>query len=419
MGGGVRVSGYGMRDTGCGMCDSLEPQSLCSPLPKSGVGKDQLLKDERIRVLWLIKGLGLGGAEMLFAMAAPHVDRSRFDYEVGYFLPWKDALVQDLENHGLPVTCFDIKRNISVAGLRRLVAHCRERRVDVIHMHSPIPGVFGRIAGRLARLPAIVYTEHNVWPRLNPISRLLNRLTFRLNDHAIAVSEDVRESIPTKLAQRVETIDNGIDFRAIQSRAAGWQTVRHELGVPDDCLAVVNVANLTPKKNHELLLDAFAQLHKTAPNSQLVLVGQFADRKAVLREYAARLGLENAVLMTGPRTDVPRIVKAMDVFALSSTFEGLPIALLEAMALGKPVVCTSVGGIPRVICDSQDGFLVPSGDADLLAERLERLALDPRLREKLGAAACARVRSQFDISVMVQRVEQVYRDILRKKGFAV
>ncbi len=382
-------------------------------------GESPLLKDERIRVLWLIKGLGLGGAEMLFDMAAPHVDRSRFDYEVGYFLPWKDALVQKLQDHGLPVTCFDIKHNVSLGGLRRLVAHCRDRHVDVIHMHSPIPGVFGRIAGRLARVPAIVYTEHNVWPRLHPVSRLLNRLTFRMNDSAVAVSEDVRQSIPRGLSARVQTIDNGIDGESVRNRAAGSSAVRDELEIPHDCVAIVKVANLTPKKNHELLLDAFAQVHSTLPNTRLVLVGQFAGRDQTLRQHAERLGVESSVLLTGPRTDIPQVVKAMDVFAMSSTFEGLPIALLEAMALGKPAVCTSVGGIPRVIRDGQEGFLVPSGRADLLAERLKRLAMDAALRSEMGQAAKQRVRTAFDISQMVRRVEQVYCDALRDKGIAV
>ena len=120
----------------------------------------------------------IGGAEMLFEMAAPHLDRERFDYQIGYFLPWKDALVDRLEQQQIPVTCFDIPRGFSWAGWQRIVQFCRQQQIDVLHIHLPLPGVLGRLAGKRAGVPAIVYTEHNLWSRLNPISRTLNRLTF-------------------------------------------------------------------------------------------------------------------------------------------------------------------------------------------------------------------------------------------------
>ncbi|QEG38666.1 Putative glycosyltransferase EpsD [Roseimaritima ulvae] len=373
----------------------------------------------KTRVLWLIKGLGLGGAEMLFEMAAPHLDRERFDYQIGYFLPWKDALVERLQQRQLPITCFDIPRGFSLRGVRRIAQFCRQQQIDVLHMHLPMPGVMGRLAGKRADVPAMIYTEHNLWSRLNPVSRMINRLTFGMHDRAIAVSQDVADSMSRRYMERVQVINNGIDCDAVRTLAGDRDETRDRLGIKADCLVVGKVANLTPKKNHELLIDAFADLHQAVPNSRLLLVGQFADREQVLRQHASRRGVQDAVIFTGPSTEVPQLVAAMDVFAMSSNFEGLPISLLEAMSLGKASICTSVGGIPQVVRDGQDGFLVDAGDRIGFAAGLKRLAQNRQLRCDLGASAAAHVREAFDIRAMVAQVEQVYCDVLECKGRTV
>ncbi|WP_148080073.1 glycosyltransferase [Roseimaritima ulvae] len=370
-------------------------------------------------MLWLIKGLGLGGAEMLFEMAAPHLDRERFDYQIGYFLPWKDALVERLQQRQLPITCFDIPRGFSLRGVRRIAQFCRQQQIDVLHMHLPMPGVMGRLAGKRADVPAMIYTEHNLWSRLNPVSRMINRLTFGMHDRAIAVSQDVADSMSRRYMERVQVINNGIDCDAVRTLAGDRDETRDRLGIKADCLVVGKVANLTPKKNHELLIDAFADLHQAVPNSRLLLVGQFADREQVLRQHASRRGVQDAVIFTGPSTEVPQLVAAMDVFAMSSNFEGLPISLLEAMSLGKASICTSVGGIPQVVRDGQDGFLVDAGDRIGFAAGLKRLAQNRQLRCDLGASAAAHVREAFDIRAMVAQVEQVYCDVLECKGRTV
>lgn len=264
----------------------------------------------------------------------------------------------------------------------------------------------------MAGVRGLVYTEHNLWPRLNRISRWLNRITFGMNDYAIAVSDDVRDSMKVKSPLPV-TIENGIDCAAITAMPDLRSEVRAELRIPLDDFVVAKVANLTPKKNHELLLKAFAQLAAQVANARLVLVGQYAGREETLRALAESLGIADRVLFTGPRTDAIRVMHACDVFAMSSTFEGLPISLLEAMALGKPAVCTDVGGISAVIRDGREGFLLPSGQAEQLADRLLALARDPSLRTGMGEAALQRVQTKFDISAMVRRVEDVYLSVLR------
>ena len=363
-------------------------------------------------MLWLIKGLGLGGAEMLFEMAAPYLDRDRFDYQIAYFLPWKDALVHRLQGNGLPVTCFNVRRSFSLTGIYRVARFCRQRRIDVLHIHLPMPGTMGRIAAQIARVPAVVYTEHNLWPRLNPISRTLNQITYRLNDQVIAVSKDVADSIPNRYEGRIRVINNGVDCDSISLRAGDRCVTRQRLGISKDCLVVGKVANLTPKKNHELLIDSFARLHRTYPNSRLMLVGQFAGRDGILRQRARDLGIEDATILIGPSDSVPEFVEAMDVFAMSSDYEGLPVALLEAMSLAKPVVCTNVGGIPQVVRHGRDGLVVERGNTSQFADALIQLARNASLRRQMGERAQMRVRTSFDIQTMVKLTEQIYESVL-------
>jgi glycosyltransferase involved in cell wall biosynthesis len=262
----------------------------------------------------------------------------------------------------------------------------------------------------------VIYTEHNLWDRLNPVMRLSNRLTFGLNDHAIAVSQDVADSTRGIDRSCLTVVDNGIDCTRLAATPDESALVRAEFGIPaGDCL-VGKVANLTPKKNHENLIEAFALLHRRHPVATLLLIGQPVDREPLLRRLANARGVGDKVLFAGVRTDIPRLLRALDVFVMSSDFEGLPIALLEAMALARPVVATAVGGIPGVVRDGTDGFLVPPRDPQALAARLEELARSTDLRASMGASGQERVRAGYDISRMVSQVEAIYRQILVGKG---
>lgn len=365
--------------------------------------------EERTKVLWLIKGLGLGGAERLLVNALPYLDRQAFEYQVGYFLPWKDALVPTFRQQGIPVTCFGAGRPGGLWSLGRVCRYLRQQRIGVLHAHLPWASIVGRIAARRCGVPRVLYTEHGCWNRLNPVTRLVNRLTLAWNDLTIAVSDEVRASMRGVDATRVRTITNGIDCAGLATTPDERAVVRAELGVPGDDFLVVCVANLTAVKNHELLVRAFARLLPQRPAATLVLVGQLREMTEAVRRTVAELQLQDRVLITGPRTDVPRIVRAADAFAMSSHSEGLPISLLEAMALGKPVVCTRVGGIPGAVTDGVEGFLVPPGDAAAMAQRLGQLGADAGLRARMGLAGQDTVRTRYDISVMVREVETLYK----------
>jgi glycosyltransferase involved in cell wall biosynthesis len=361
------------------------------------------------RILLLIKGLGRGGAEQLLVNAAPYLDRDRFDYRVAYLLPWKNALAEELGRHGLPVDCLGTGPNW-VRRLRDVVA---TEKIDLIHAHLPYPAIGARVA-LVGAGCAVVYTEHNVWQAYKATTRLANMLTFSRNDHVFTVSDQVRASIrlprpfrPSKEGT-IETLYHGPDPAGI----TGWRPdgVRAELGVDDNAPLVGTVSNLRPEKGHRFLVAATAIVQRTIPDVRLVLVGHGPELSAI-RHQIERLHLHETVVVTGFRDDAQRLISAFDVFALPSVHEGLSIALVEALALGKPVVACRAGGVPEVVRHGEHGFLVDPGDVQGLARGITMLLKDADLRARLGEAGVRRA-ATFDIRKAVRRMEEVYEELL-------
>jgi glycosyltransferase involved in cell wall biosynthesis len=366
------------------------------------------------RVLWLTKGLGRGGAERLLVSAAERVDRSRFEIEVAYLLPWKDALVPDLERLSVPVHCLGASRAFDVRWISRLRRLVRHREIDLLHTHMPYAALGARTISS-PRVP-IIHTEHNTWETYRAATRWANRLTYSRNAAVIAVSHAVALSIrpaPSVHAwPPVHVIHHGAELSsACASTPESRSRARIALGLPPDALVVGSVGNFTSKKDYRTLLEATARAVWRHREVRLVLVGSGPLERSLI-ETAGSLGLADRAVFTGSREDVAELYPAFDVFALSSRNEGLPISLLEAMAAGVPCVATSVGGVPEVIDNGNEGLLVPPGDADALADALSTLLRDPDLREAAGARA-AGTALRFDITEAVHRMEDVYQEALQ------
>jgi glycosyltransferase involved in cell wall biosynthesis len=366
-----------------------------------------------IRVLWLTKGLGRGGAERLVVSAAKRLDRSHFELEVAYLLPWKDALVPDLERLAVPVHCLSASHALDVRWISRLRRLVRQLKIDLVHTHMPYAALGARTISS-PRLP-IIHTEHNTWQTYRVATRWANRLTYSRNAAVIAVSHAVAASIRpapfVRVWPPVHVIHHGAELSSAcaptpESRA--W--ARTTLGLPPDALVVGSVGNFTPKKDHRTLLEATARLVWRHRGVRLVLVGSGPLERSLV-DTARSLGLAERAVFLGSRDDVAELYPAFDVFALSSRTEGLPISLLEAMAAGVPCVATSVGGVPEVIHNGKDGLLVPAQAADALADALSTLLADSVLREGVGARAAQTAR-RFDITEAVHRIEEVYRETL-------
>jgi glycosyltransferase involved in cell wall biosynthesis len=365
------------------------------------------------RVLLLIKGLGRGGAEQLLVSAAPYLDRSRFEYEVAYLLPWKDALVGELNQAGLPVHCLDGARG--AGWIRRLRSLVKAGGFHLVHVHSPYAAIGARVGLPRRGGPRLVYTEHNVWDRYHLATYWANLGTYLRNDYVLTVSDHVRRSIryprPIRFLRMppVETRYYGID-RASVARWGSSDGVREELGIPQDASVVGTVANFKVGKGHMNLLDAAARVRRVVPGARFVLVGQGVLEPEV-RSRATQLGLDGTVVFAGYREDATRVMGAFDLLAIPSQYDGLSIALLEAMSLGKPAVITRAGGNPEVVDDGEHGLVVPTADPIALADGIVALLQDPALRQRLGESARRRAQD-FDIRAAVRRTEEVYQEVL-------
>ena len=368
--------------------------------------------NRRVRVLWLTKGLGRGGVERLIASSIRHFDSDRFDVEVAYVLPWKDALVTEIADAGVAVHCVGGRGWSKVLWPLRLRRIARERRYDIIHTHMPLSAAIARIA--LGRRPRFVHTEHNVWERHRRSSRWANSLTFGRNDAVVAVSASVAQSIhPASRAAHtppVEVLLHGINLNEIKNLSADRARARAALGLDPTDLVIGTVGNFTRKKNQQMMLHAAAILAERLPNIRLVLIGT-GPLEESLRRLAARLGIEDRTIFTGSREDVLELLPGFDAFCLSSQFEGLSIALVEAMATGIPCVATAVGGIPEVIEDGVSGLLVPAGATVQFADTLEQVLRDETLKAGLSNAGRARA-AAFDIARAARRLQAIYEEMM-------
>lgn len=369
--------------------------------------------DQRFRVLHLVKGLGPGGAERLLCAAAAERDCERFDYEVAYVLPWKNHVVPDLAATGVAVHCLGsgtgrVRPVVDGRWVLRLRALLRSGDYDVVHLHSPAVAAVARPIVRSlgTRRPALVSTEHNGWATYSLPTRLLNRLTYRFDDAHFAVSEQVRQSVARSLRDRVTVVIHGVRVADVRAHRADRETVRAELGVAPDEVLVGTIANYLAQKAYPDLLAAARTAFDADSRVRFVSVGQGPLEQQIKAEHA-RLGLGEKFQLLGYRPDAVRVLAGCDVFTLASHFEGLPVALMEALALGVPVAATSVGGIPDAITDGREGFLVEPGRPAELADVLLRLAKDEPLRAQLGAASYRRG-SDFDIGRAVRQIERVY-----------
>jgi glycosyltransferase involved in cell wall biosynthesis len=365
-----------------------------------------------LTVLYLIKGLGAGGAEQLLVQQAEQRDRALVEPAVAYLLPGKSTLAPRLEAAGCrPVRCLGAASSWDPRWVLRLRRMLHSDHFDLIHVHSPLVAVGARLAVRTlprSRRPRIVVTEHNVWSSHAPLTRLADRLTAGRSEVHLAVSGAVEESLPGPIRSRSRVVRYGVDVAAVR-RAADPKAERARLGVRDDEILIGTVANLRATKGYPDLLVAARAVVDRVPNARFVAVGR-GPLEDELRAQHARLGLGTRFQFLGFRPDAVAVMSAFDVFCLPSHHEGLPVALMEALALGLPAVVTRVGGVGELVTEGDDAVVVPPHQPDALATALIALARDPVRRDAIGRRARARADS-LDASSGERAVEAVYREV--------
>ncbi|MCB0988501.1 MAG: glycosyltransferase [Microthrixaceae bacterium] len=362
-----------------------------------------------VRVLTLVKGLDRGGAETLLLVGARHRDRAATTQRLAYLSRDHHQLVSELEAEGIPVSCVAPGSMLNpgwLLRLRRLMSDA-----EVVHSHSPVPAVTARLTALTLprrRRPRLLTTEHNEWASHHPLTRLAERMTFRLDDAHLAVSEAVRSSLPASYRPSVEVLIAGVDIDSVRSQA-DRTGARAELGVTDGEVLVGTVANLRPHKGYPDLLRAARQVLETAPSVRFVAVGHGPSVDEIT-DLHRDLGLADRFTFLGHRRDAIRLMSGFDIFCLASHHEGLPVALMEALVLGIPVVTTRAGGIPELIDDGSQGRLVDIADVSALTNALlaEVNDHDARTHHSQHSAASGET---LAIQRSVQRTEAIYAEL--------
>lgn len=351
-------------------------------------------------MLWVVKGLGRGGAEQLLVAHARRADHDRFDYHVAWVTPGKGDLAEDLAAAG--VTLHDL----SGAGawpvrLHRLVD---ELEPDVVHSHSPLPAVVTRVGRWLGRRVPLVYTEHNRWPMYRLPTKWANAATHAVDDHQFAVSQDVVDSVAPARQPSLGVLHHGIDVAGLADTDGA--AVRTELGLDPDRLLVVTVANCRPEKDLQVLVEAASIVRNRRDDVVFAHAGS-GPTEADLDRAIAATALGDGFRRLGKRDDAVDLIAAADVFCLSSRHEGLPVTVMESLAVGTPVVATDVGGIGEAARDGIEAQLVPAGDPRALAQALMDVLEDDERRRQMAAAARERA-AAFDAGRATAVVEATY-----------
>lgn len=369
------------------------------------------------RVTAVIKGLGPGGSERLLVELARVARGHGVELSIISLLEQKRHLIPEIEAAGVRVRCLGVTRLQDLRWITRIVGQARRDRPDVLHVHSPAVAPALRILARLRvlgwRRPRVVSTEHNAWGTYHRLTRLANAVTAPLDDAIIAVSDEVRRSIrPAWLARRAITIRHGIDVAAARQHGGNRALLRSEWGIATDDTVVVTVANYRKQKNYPVLLEACSLATKRIPTLRFVVVGQGPGASEVHRLHE-ELGLGDRMLLLGYRPDAIAVMGAADIFTLSSDYEGLPVSLMEALALGLAVVTTAVGGITETIT-ADSGRTVAPRDPAALANAIVEVASDRELLARLrhGASSLA---DTFDVHHSAEALAAVYQRLSARR----
>jgi len=361
-----------------------------------------------------VAGSSIHGVTRLFSWWFPRYDASRFAVSL-CGLKHAEGGTRLLESQGIPVTLLG-RGPFDPRILLDLVRLVRQRGIRILHVHGYAAADFGRLAARLTGAGLVLH-EHFADPRMPGYQGLADRALRGFTDRAIAVSGSTREFLVGQRfvpAPRVRLIWNGApldEFAAVPAERAG--RLRQELGLPAQALVVGTIGRLNEQKGHRYLVEAMARV--LAGREARLLVAGDGDLMESLRRQAGELGIADRVVFAGHRNDVPDLLGAIDVFCISSVYEGTPLTLFEAMAAGKAVVSTAVDGCREVLEEGSTGLLVPPRDPDALAAALGRVLDDAPLRASLAAAAHAASR-RYDVNACVRQIEAVYDEVLAERS---
>jgi glycosyltransferase involved in cell wall biosynthesis len=371
------------------------------------------------RILFVFNSFVSGGAERQLAMLASRLATQGWSVSV-MGLEKEGPLIEDFERSGIQVLDGGYRHTDRYLKLPRLmlctariVTRALTTRPTVVHSFLPVPDFVASLAARVAFVPLVVTSKRGLGrhqdrhPQWAWIDRAANALAdvVTANSRAVAADTQLRDDYD---ASRIIVIPNGLDFEGIDDMQQHRSNVRRELGLQASDVAVVCVANLMPYKGHKELIDAFARVALADDRLKLFLIGEDRGIAADLSGQAIGLGMSGRIVFLGGRSDVPRLLSAMDIGTLPSHEEGFSNALLEKLAAGLPVAATNVGGNPEALEDMPGCVLVRPQDADDLARGLREIISSRDINDGSGPTRKRLVRDRYSVDAMVSAYERLY-----------
>ncbi|MCH7584925.1 MAG: glycosyltransferase family 4 protein [Acidobacteria bacterium] len=380
------------------------------------------MSERRIKVLFLIDSLGPGGAERLMVDLLPRLREIGVDSEVVAIQERHgNPVADDLRKVGVSVSTIGIERLRERGALARVMAAVQDTSPDVIHTQLEVADILGSIAGFRLDIPTIA-TIHTLdhprpWSREAARFRVMAWTLRRRSQRVIAVSESARSHVLRKVGLRKRhtiTIHNGINLTPfLETDHATRHRAREELDIAPNAQVVATVAVLRKPKGIDDMLEALPALLNNHPLLRYLIVGDGPHRTA-LQAKAAALGIHESVHFAGESADVAEMLAAADIFVLPSSTEALPTVLIQAMAVGLPVVATAVGGIPELVEHGTTGILVPLGNPLRLSEAIDRLLGSPRQRYAMGLTGRRSAKDRFSIERQASRLADEYRVLVSR-----
>jgi len=374
-----------------------------------------------MKIAIVLDSLIRGGAERQAMFAARELTRQGRDVELIYYhrveRGYDTSTMEGARVAYLP------KDGAYLRFLLRLRDYFRKNRFDVVHGFKSSPSLYAGLAAWSTKVPVVLCGIRCEYDGEGLI-RLGHRFIDRLADGWVVNSIATTDSLVREIGvdrEKIHVVYNGIEPHAFSSNLSDGEAKRR-LGIDPGCGVVSIVARLHPQKNHELLIETAARVVKTLPNTRFLVVGDGDDRMRFERQ-AQSLGIAKNVMFLGTREDIPDLLAATDVSVLTSHYEGLANSLLEAMAVGKPIVTTGYAGADELVTDGHEGFITPMGDADAMARRIRELLQDPSLRQRLGENGRRTVATRFEMPVMARNLYAVYEQCLarskRRRGVTI
>jgi glycosyltransferase involved in cell wall biosynthesis len=375
------------------------------------------------KIIFFSDAIFLGGAEEYLKVLVTEINPEKYSPRVALPLrPATQPLAEFFRSRGIPVDFVESHGKAALVNFMSPWRYFREHKPDLVHfnLNNSFGCFFPVLAAAACRIPIRLATEHLTFGlasgrRAGILTKKLVKKILTIYLHStITVSQANKQLLMRDYqisSYRIKLIRNGIDLEKFSCSQTGRQRIRREFGITEDQLLVGTVARFSFQKGHEFTIAAIPAILQSCPQSRFLLVGDGPEREKI-QQRIQEMNLSPYVTITGERQDIPDLLSALDLFLLTSIFEGLPLSILEAMAAGVPVVATSVNGTPEAVAEGLTGILIPPQDSPAVAQAVISLLTDPEKRKTMSQLSRQRVRKHFDQTFMLRQVEDLYDNII-------